>query len=67
MESASNGSALCQVSLPDFFNCVNKEHLGKSRSPGTNRSRVSYFRVRYWLEKQSEELKLGFDYYFPIS
>lgn len=53
MESASNGSALCQVSLPDFFNCVNKEHLGKSRSPGTNRSRVSYSRVRYWLEKQS--------------
>ena len=22
MESASNGSALCQVSLPDFFNSV---------------------------------------------
>lgn len=71
MESASNRSALCQVSLPDFFNNVYKEHLGKSRSPGTNRSRVSYSRhlsrVRYWLEKQSEELKLGFDYYFPIS
>lgn len=46
MESASNRSALCQVSLPDFFNNVYKEHLGKSLNPGTNRSRVSYSQVR---------------------
>ena len=46
MESVSNRSALCQVSLPDFFNNVYKEHLGKSRNPGTNRSLVSYSQVR---------------------
>jgi len=71
MENVSNRSALCQVSLPDFFNNVYKEQLGKSRSPGTNRSRISYSQCILgsgsWLEKQSEELKLGFDYYFPIS
>ena len=67
MESASNRSALCQVSLPDFFNNVYKEHLGKSRSPGKIAAGYHILRSGSWLEKQSEELQLGFDYYYPIS
>lgn len=65
MESASNKSALCQVSLPDFFNSV----TGSTWASGGAQVQIAagYHIFRYWLEKQSEELKLGFDYYFPIS
>lgn len=68
MESASNRSALlCQVSLPDFFNNL----LGAPRQVAEPRYKsqpgIIFRGSGSWLEKQSEELKIGLDYYFPMS